>query len=82
MESLKTKNMLEIGKYSMVTLTYDLRVDDENGEVVEQATEERPLQFLYGAGVMLPKFETQLAGLREGEPFNIRLTKSSRKSLK
>lgn len=67
--------MLEIGKYSMVTLTYDLRVDDENGEVVEQATEERPLQFLYGAGTMLPKFETHLAGLREGEPFNIRLNK-------
>ncbi len=76
MESIKTIDMLEIGKYSMVTLTYDLRVDDENGEVVEQATEERPLQFLYGAGVMLPKFETQLAGLREGEPFNIRLSKN------
>ena len=60
----------------MVTLTYDLRVDDENGEVIEQATEEQPLQFLYGAGVMLPKFESQLAGLREGEPFTIRLNKN------
>ncbi len=67
--------MLEIGKYSMVTLTYDLRIDDENGEVIETATEERPLQFLYGAGVMLPKFESQLAGLREGEPFTIKLNK-------
>ncbi len=67
--------MLEIGKYSMVTLTYDLRLDDEHGEVVEQATDDRPLQFLYGAGVMLPKFESHLAGLREGEPFNIRLNK-------
>ncbi|MEZ5102960.1 MAG: FKBP-type peptidyl-prolyl cis-trans isomerase [Draconibacterium sp.] len=68
--------MLEIGKYSMVTLTYDLRVDDEHGEVIEQATEEKPLQFLYGAGVMLPKFESQLSGLREGEPFTIRLNKN------
>ncbi len=68
--------MLEIGKYSMVTLTYDLRVDDEEGEVIEQATAEKPLQFLYGAGVMLPKFESQLAGLREGEPFTIRLGKN------
>lgn len=68
--------MLEIGKYSMVTLTYDLKIDDENGEVIEQATEEQPLQFLYGAGVMLPKFESQLAGLREGEPFTIKLGKS------
>lgn len=60
----------------MVTLTYDLKIDDENGEVIEQATEEQPLQFLYGAGVMLPKFESQLAGLREGEPFTIKLGKS------
>ena len=68
--------MLEISKHSMVKLTYDLRIDDENGEVVEQATEEKPLQFLYGAGVMLPKFETHLAGLKEGEPFTIRLSKN------
>jgi FKBP-type peptidyl-prolyl cis-trans isomerase SlyD len=68
--------MLEIGKYAMVTLTYDLHVDDENGEMVEQATETQPLEFLYGAGAMLPKFESQLAGLREGEHFTIKLSKN------
>jgi FKBP-type peptidyl-prolyl cis-trans isomerase SlyD len=68
--------MLEIGKYKMVTLTYDLRVDDENGEVVEQATTERPLEFLYGAGMMLPKFESELSGLKEAEDFNITLAKT------
>lgn len=68
--------MLEISKHSMVTLTYDLRIDDEQGEVVEQATEDRPLQFLYGSGTMLPKFESHLAGLRQGEPFSIRLSKN------
>jgi len=68
--------MLEIGKYKMVTLTYDLRVDGEQGEMVEQATEAQPLEFLYGAGVMLPKFETHLAGLRQGEPFTIKLNKT------
>ncbi|MBK6284515.1 MAG: FKBP-type peptidyl-prolyl cis-trans isomerase [Draconibacterium sp.] len=68
--------MLEIGKYAMVTLTYDLHVDDENGEMIEQATETQPLEFLYGAGAMLPKFESQLAGLREGEPFTIKLSKN------
>lgn len=68
--------MSEIGQHSMVKLTYDLRVDDENGEVVEQATETQPLEFLYGAGAMLPKFESQLAGLREGEPFTVKLVKN------
>eukprot|EP00764_Aduncisulcus_paluster_P012464 gnl/Carplike_NY0171/548_a750_2120.p1 GENE.gnl/Carplike_NY0171/548_a750_2120~~gnl/Carplike_NY0171/548_a750_2120.p1 ORF type:complete len:202 (-),score=11.91 gnl/Carplike_NY0171/548_a750_2120:100-705(-) len=70
------KYSIELGKYSMVTLTYDLRVDDENGEMIEQATEAEPLQFLYGAGVMLPKFESHLVGLQEGEPFTIKLKKT------
>jgi len=60
----------------MVTLTYDLRIDDQEGEMIEQATAERPLQFLYGAGMMLPKFESQLAGLKQGESFEIRLAKN------
>lgn len=68
--------MLEISKHSMVTLTYDLRIDDEGGEMIEQATEERPLEFLYGAGLMLPKFESHLTGLKEGEPFTIKLSKN------
>jgi FKBP-type peptidyl-prolyl cis-trans isomerase SlyD len=76
LKNLKIIEMLEIGKYAMVTLTYDLHVDDENGEMVEQATETQPLEFLYGAGAMLPKFESQLAGLREGEPFTIKLSKN------
>lgn len=68
--------MLEINKNKMVTLTYDLRVDDANGEMVEQATAEKPLEFLYGAGMMLPKFESELAGLKETEDFNITLAKN------
>jgi FKBP-type peptidyl-prolyl cis-trans isomerase SlyD len=68
--------MLEISKHAMVTLTYDLRIDNEQGEVIEQTTDDKPLQFLYGAGTMLPKFESHLAGLKQGEPFEIRLSKS------
>ncbi|MCY1722369.1 FKBP-type peptidyl-prolyl cis-trans isomerase [Prolixibacteraceae bacterium Z1-6] len=68
--------MLEIGKYKMVKLTYDLRVDDEKGEMVEQATIERPLEFLYGAGMMLPKFESELAGLKQDQDFQIKLAKN------
>lgn len=68
--------MLEISKYKMVTLTYDLRVDNEKGEMIEQATMERPLEFLYGAGMMLPKFESELAGLKQDEDFNIKLVKT------
>ena len=37
---------MEIGKNAMVTVTYDLMIDDQNGEMVEQTTTEHPLQFL------------------------------------
>ncbi|MDD4144665.1 MAG: FKBP-type peptidyl-prolyl cis-trans isomerase [Prolixibacteraceae bacterium] len=67
--------MPEISKHKMVTLTYDLRIDDEKGEVIEQTTPESPLKFLYGAGRMLPRFEEHLQGLNEGEPFTIKLSK-------
>lgn len=62
---------MEIGKNSMVTVTYDLFIDDEKGEMIEQATEQNPLKFLYGAGLMLPKFESGLSGLKVGQDFKI-----------
>lgn len=67
--------MIEIARNRMVTLTYDLRLDDQNGDMIEQANADRPLRFIYGAGQMLPKFEAQLAGLKQGQPFEISLTK-------
>ncbi len=66
---------MEIAKNKMVTLTYDLRIDDINGELIEQATNEHPLQFLYGVGMMLPKFETSLIGVKKGDSFEISLGK-------
>ena len=68
--------MMEISKNTMVTLTYDLRVDDSNGEMVEQATQENPLQFLYGVGMMLPKFEANLLGVKQGDSFEVKLEKA------
>ena len=67
---------MQIAINKMITLTYDLRLDDLQGELIEQATKEKPLQFLYGAGMMLPKFESQLAGLEQGSPFEISLNKN------
>jgi FKBP-type peptidyl-prolyl cis-trans isomerase SlyD len=68
--------MLEISKHSMVALSYVLHIDDERGDVIERATEENPLEFLYGSGSMLPEFESKLSGLKVGDPFKIRLLKN------
>lgn len=64
---------MAITKNKMVSLTYDLRVDGMNGELIEQATAEKPLTFVYGAGMMLPKFESLLEGLEQGKSFEINL---------
>jgi FKBP-type peptidyl-prolyl cis-trans isomerase SlyD len=64
---------MKIGKNKMVSLTYDLHYDDVNGEMIEQATSEKPLSFVFGSGLMLPKFESYLEGLESGNPFEISL---------
>jgi FKBP-type peptidyl-prolyl cis-trans isomerase SlyD len=65
---------MAITKNKMVSLTYDLRVDEKDGELIEQATIEKPLTFVYGAGMMLPKFESLLEGLEQGKSFEINLS--------
>lgn len=52
-----------------VTLKYVLKTDDANGEkvLVEETTDENPLSFIYGAGMMIPKFEEQIKGLKTGD---------------
>ncbi len=64
---------MEIGKNTMVSLAYVLRIDGQEGQVIEQVSAEKPLQFLFGAGMMLPAFEKQLAGLSGGQSFEINL---------
>jgi FKBP-type peptidyl-prolyl cis-trans isomerase SlyD len=59
-----------------VSLTYDLYVDQEDGTeaLVESATTEQPLTFLFGAGQMLPKFEENLSTLSTNDDYDFRLT--------
>ncbi len=59
---------------SVVALTYDLYTKENGEEVfVEQANEENPLVFLYGIGMMLPKFEENLEGLVAGDTYDFHL---------
>jgi len=66
---------MKIEPQHVVSLTYDLYVDQEGSEVLqESATEEQPLTFLYGAGQMLPKFEENLSELSTGDTYDFRLS--------
>lgn len=65
---------MEVTKDKVVSVTYELRKDSSQGEIVETVTEEKPLIFLYGAGGLLPKFEENLNGLSKGEQFAFELS--------
>lgn len=56
-----------------VSAEYELFVDGEAEgelELMEKATAEQPLNFIYGVGMMLPKFEEHIFGMAEGETFD------------
>ncbi len=54
---------IEEGK--AVVIGYELKLN--NGNLVDSATTDEPLTFIYGAGLMLPAFEKALAGKKQGE---------------
>ena len=64
---------MTISNEKVVTLAYQLRVDDKNGDVVETVEKDKPFVFLSGAGLMLPKFEENLNGLKAGDNFEFTL---------
>ncbi|MDR1585574.1 MAG: FKBP-type peptidyl-prolyl cis-trans isomerase [Prevotellaceae bacterium] len=64
---------MKISANKAVSAEYELFVDGEKEgelELMERATRETPLSFVYGAGMMLPKFEENLFGLQAGDAFD------------
>ncbi|NGF56302.1 peptidylprolyl isomerase [Parapedobacter sp. SGR-10] len=66
---------MAIENNNVVTLNYTLHTVEANGEktFVEQTTTDNPLTFLYGAGMMLPKFEENIGGLLVGDKTSFQL---------
>ena len=60
---------MTIENNQVVAVNYSLHTIEANGEkvFVEQSNAEEPLTFLFGAGMMIPKFETELQGLQAGD---------------
>jgi len=70
--NIKNQKMV-IEEKQFVSIKYKLKFDDENSEVVEETTEENPLEFICGIGRMLPNFEAKLYGLKAGDDFHFSL---------
>jgi FKBP-type peptidyl-prolyl cis-trans isomerase SlyD len=58
-----------IEKNKVVSLIYELRVDNSKGDVIESLNDDKPLTFLYGTGALLPKFEANIDGMKVGDAF-------------
>lgn len=64
---------MEIGRNKHVTLSYELRINGAEGEVVEKTDAGNPLAFVFGAGKMLQMFENKLEGYKKGDAFSFEL---------
>ena len=62
---------MKIGQNKVVEFCYELEVD---GQVVDQTTKERPLDYIHGAGSLLPKLEAHIEGMEPGDTFDVTLS--------
>lgn len=62
---------MKIAEKTFVSLNYKLEVD---GKIADQSRPGSPLEFPFGEGYLLPKFEENIAGLEPGDKFSFTLT--------
>lgn len=64
---------MKVENNKVVALTYTLKKDSHEGADVETATDENPLKFIFGSGMMLSSFEANIDGLEVGGDFQFKL---------
>jgi FKBP-type peptidyl-prolyl cis-trans isomerase SlyD len=58
----------------MVSIIYELRETNANGRILEKLKENKPLNFIFGTGRLLPAFEANLFSLESGNSFSFNLS--------
>ncbi len=58
-----------IEEKKVVSITYKLKEDNAEGDVVQEVKSDQPFVFLFGVGQLLPKFEENLQGKKVGDNF-------------
>lgn len=61
---------MKIGQNMVVEFAYELEVD---GQIVDQTTKERPLDYIHNTGSLLPKLEEHIEGMEPGDKFDVTL---------
>ncbi len=65
---------MEIRENRIGILTYTIQVNNQEGEVLEEATIDQPRTMLFGTGRLLKSFDEKLLGLRSGDRFEFVLS--------
>lgn len=61
---------MKISVNTVVEFSYELEVD---GQIVDQTTKERPLDYIHGTNSLLPKLEEHIEGMEAGATFDVTL---------
>lgn len=64
---------MQIAKNKVVSLVYQLSESGPEGQIIEKVESLNPFSFIYGTGMLLPKFEENLVGLEKGSKFSFLL---------
>ena len=65
---------MKIENNKMVSLVYELRESSAEGRIIELLEEDRPLNFIFGSGRLLPQFESNISDLASGDTFSFKLS--------
>jgi len=61
---------MTVAQDKFVSLIYELRENDINGNIIEVVEQDKALSFVFGKGQMLPKFEENISGLSANDSFD------------
>ena len=62
---------MKVEKNKVVAVSYELEVE---GQIADKSAADRPLEYIHGTGMLLPKFEANLEGKEPGDSFGFTLT--------
>jgi FKBP-type peptidyl-prolyl cis-trans isomerase SlyD len=63
------ENQMQIGENSVVSIHYTLKSED--GEILDSSDGREPLDYIHGAGQIIPGLESELEGKIAGDEFSV-----------
>jgi FKBP-type peptidyl-prolyl cis-trans isomerase SlyD len=68
---------MKIEKNKVVSVIYELKEGNPEGRIIQALEKCKPLNFVYGSGMLLPSFESRLGSLEKGDDFSFMIDAES-----